>query len=170
LAALAVKIRMSPGRRGLMAWTARHESSTVLQLFSLGELFRLGGGRTAAVDPWGTAHEAVTGCFCLRFPDDSAWDLASGRADTGQAGARLAELNLRVAVLLAELRIPATLFPHVMALATQDYIDSVPLVHADDWAAIAGRASAITRERMEDYVAAVLANGPVRVVEEGGVR
>jgi hypothetical protein len=57
-----------------------------------------------------------------------------------------------------------------MAYATQDYIDSVPLVHPDDWAAIVGRASAITRDRMEDYVSAVMANGPVRAVDEGGSR
>ena len=57
-----------------------------------------------------------------------------------------------------------------MALATQDYIDSVPLVHRDDWAAIAGRAAAIGRERIEDYVSAVVASGPVRAVETAGGR
>ena len=170
LEALAAEIRMSPSRRGLLAWSARHTSSAVLQLFSLGELFRLGGGQPGSIDPWGTAQDSLTGCWCVRFPDDSALDLAIGRADTGQLGVRLAELNLRVAVLLAELRVPATLFPHVMALATQDYVDSVPLVYGDDWAALAGRAWAISRERMEDYVAAVVASGPVRIVEEGGAR
>jgi hypothetical protein len=79
-------------------------------------------------------------------------------------------LNLRVAVLLADLHVPATLFPGVMALATQDYIDSVPLVHRDDWAAIAGRAAAIGRDRIEDYVSAVVASGPVRAVEAAGGR
>ena len=124
----------------------------------------------SAIDGWGTSHETLTGCFCLRFPDDAGWELSVGRADTGQAGARAAELNLRVAVLLADLRVPATLFPGVMALATQDYIDSVPLVHRDDWAAMAGRAAAIGRERIEDYVSAVVATGPVRAVEAAGAR
>jgi hypothetical protein len=80
------------------------------------------------------------------------------------------ELNLRVTVLLADLRVPATLFPAVMALATQDFIDSVPLVYADDWAALARRASTLSRERVEDYVSAVIASGPVRAVEEAGAR
>jgi hypothetical protein len=75
-----------------------------------------------------------------------------------------------VAVLLADLRVPAALFPGVMALATQDYIDSVPALHADDWVAMTGRAAAISRERIEDYVAAVVATGPARAVEAAGAR
>ena len=73
-------------------------------------------------------------------------------------------------MLLADLHVPATLFPGVMALATQDYVDSVPLVHPDDWAAMVSRARAISRERVEDYVAAVVASGPVRAVEAAGAR
>jgi len=57
-----------------------------------------------------------------------------------------------------------------MALATQDYIDGVPLVYPDDWAALVGRASLLTRERIEDYVSAVVASGPVRAIEETGAR
>ncbi len=170
LDALAVEARIAPTRRGLLAWTARHASRDIAGLFSLGELFRLGGGRLTAIDGWGTSHERLTGCFCLHFPDDTGWELSAGRVDTGQAGARIADLNLRVAVLLADLRVPAALFPGVMALATQDYIDSVPALHADDWVAMTGRAAAISRERIEDYVAAVVATGPARAVEAAGAR
>lgn len=170
LDALAVEARIAPSRRGLLEWTARHAPRDIVAMFSIAELFRLGGGQRTAIDPWGTSHEALIGCFCLRFPDDTGWELSTGRADTGQAGARVAELNLRVAELLADLRVPAALFPGVMALATQDYIDSAPLVHADDWVALAGRAGSISRERMEDYVAAVVASGPMSPVESVGAR
>lgn len=169
LDALAIEARIAPTRRGLLAWTARRASRDLAGLFSLAELFRLGGGARTSIDGWGTSHEPLTGCFCLRFPDDTGWELSAGREDTGQVGARAADLNLRVAVLLADLRVPAALFPGVMAFATQDYIDSVPAVHADDWVAIT-RAAAISRERMEDYVAAVVASGPARAVEEAGAR
>ena len=108
---LAVEARIAPARRGLLEWTSRHDPRDVQALFSLGELFRLGGGQRAALDGWGTSHEALNGCFCLRFPDETGWELGVGRADTGQAGARAAELNLRVAVLLSDLHVPATLFP-----------------------------------------------------------
>jgi hypothetical protein len=167
---LAADARMDPPRRGLLEWTSRHRPASVNQMFSLAELFRLGGGKPSAVDPWGTSHDAVTGCLCIRFPDDTAWELTIGRRDTGQLGARVAELNLRIAAMLADLGVPATLFPAVMALATQDYINTVPVMYPDDWAALAGGASALTRERVEDYVSAVVASGPVRVVEETGPR
>lgn len=167
---LAAEARIDVSRRSVLDWTVHHASSFVPDLFSIGELFRLGGGRPSTVRAWGTAQGALTGCLCIRFPDDAAWELTIGRTDTGQMGARLMELNLRVTVLLADLRVPATLFPAVMALATQDFIDSVPLVYADDWAAIARRASTLSRERVEDYVSAVIASGPVRAVEEAGAR
>ena len=170
LDALAIEAHVDATRRGLLDWTARHAASSVKDLFSLAELFRLGGGTPSAVDGWGTSHEALTGCLCVRFPKDAAWELTVGRLATGQVGARVAELNLRVASLLADMRVPATLFPAVMALATQDFIDSVPLVYQDDWTALVGRASTLSRERVEDYVSAVVASGPVRVVEEAGVR
>lgn len=169
LDALAGEARIGSWRRGLLAWTARHASRDTADLFSFAELFRLGGGKQTSIDGWGTSHEPLTGCFCLRFPDDAAWELSVGRMDTGQIGARAADLNLRVAVLLADLRVPAALFPGVMALATQEYIDRIPAVHQDDWVAMT-RAAAISRERMEDYVAAVIASGPVRAVEEAGAR
>ena len=170
LETLAAEARIDPSRRGLLGWTSLHAASDVPALFSLAELFRLGGGAPSAVDGWGTSHEAMTGCFCIHFPDDATWPLTTGRADTGQAGARVVDLNLRVAMLLADLRVPATLFPSVMAFATQDYIDTVPLVHPDDWAALASRGSRLTRERVEDYVSAVVASGPVRAVERAGAR
>ena len=167
---LAVEARIDASRRGLLDWTARHLSSSVIGLFSLSELFRLGGGTSTAIHGWGTSHEALTGCLCVQLPDDAAFELAAGRPSTGQLGTRVAELNLRVAEFLSDLRVPATLFPGVMALATQDFIDSLPLLYPDDWAAIAGRALAVSRERVEDYVSAVVASGPVRAVEDAGAR
>jgi hypothetical protein len=168
LDALAVEARLDASRRGLLDWTARRLPSSAIGLFSLAELFRLGGGTTAGVGGWGTSHEALTGCLCVQFPDDAAFAFAAGRPSTGQLGTRVAELNLRIAELLSDLGVPATLFPGVMALATQDFVDSLPLLYPDDWAAFAGLASALSRERVEDYVSAVV--GPVRPVDEAGAR
>jgi hypothetical protein len=73
-------------------------------------------------------------------------------------------VNFRVAGLLSDLKVPSALFPGVMHMAMQDYIDTVPAMFADDWEAISGHAWQITRERIEDYVSALVANGPVRLV------
>jgi hypothetical protein len=63
LDALAVEARISPARRGLLEWTSRYARHDVTGMFSVAELFSLGGGQRAAIDAWGTSHEAVTGCF-----------------------------------------------------------------------------------------------------------
>jgi hypothetical protein len=72
------------------------------------------------------------------------------------------DLTLRVAEHLAALKVPAALFPGVMALATQDFIDGAPPIFDDDWVGIVGYAGRLSREMVQDYVAAVVAAGPVR--------
>jgi hypothetical protein len=72
------------------------------------------------------------------------------------------DLNLRVAEVLAELKVPASLFSTVLAYATQDFIDDAPALYDDDWAGIVQFAAQLSRERIEDYVAALVAAGPVR--------
>jgi hypothetical protein len=47
-------------------------------------------------------------------------------------------------------------------MATQDFIDGAPPVYDDDWLGIVAFAGQVTRERVEDYVAALVASGPVR--------
>jgi hypothetical protein len=167
---LAVEGGIAPERRQLLSWAVEHDRQAVVALFSIRELFRLGGGVARGLDPFGTTQRPLTGCYCARMPDDSWGSLVTGRPSTGQTGAALADLNLRVAELLSALDVPASLFPHVMAMATQDYIDSVPAAHPDDWAALAGRVAALSRERVEDYVSAVIANGPVRPAPAGSSR
>ena len=109
------------------------------------------------------SHEPLTGCFCLRFPGPASWDAWSGREATNQLPSAIPDVNLRVAGLLSDLKVPSALFPGVMSMAMQDYIDTVPAMYAHDWEAISGHAWQITRERVEDYVSALVANGPVRL-------
>ena len=77
-------------------------------------------------------------------------------------GSAVPDLNLRVAELMAELKVPAALFGAVLAYATQDFIDGAPALYDDDWAGIVQFAGQLSRERIEDYVAALVAAGPVR--------
>lgn len=164
---LAAGARMSQIRRQLLTWTADHAPAQIEHLFSLSEMFWLGTDASAldrdAVDAWGMSYEAMTGCFCLRFPPAGSWDVFAGRASTSQLGWAAPDVNIRVAALLSNTGVPTALFPGVMSMAMQDYIDTVPAAYADDWQAISANAWALTRERIEDYVSALVANGPVRV-------
>ena len=136
-------------------------------LFSVAEMFWLGTVPASAPAPvaWGTTHESIEGCYCKRFPPPGAWDSLSGRPGSLQMGAAVADLNLRVAEHLADLKVPASLFGAVLAFATQEFIDGAPPLYDDDWVGVVRFAGQLSRERVEDYVAALVAAGPVREQE-----
>jgi hypothetical protein len=165
---LAWEAQMSDGRRQLLQWAADKEPEHLERLFSVGEIFWLGAGvpdgpHREELNAWGMSQVSVSGCHCLRFPDPGSWDTLAGRETTQQLPASVPDVNLQVAGLLSELKVPAALFPAVLSLAMQEYLDTVPALYSDDWQAIAGHAWQLTRERVEDYVSAVIASGPTRM-------
>ena len=167
LEALAEIVSMSDTRRAALSWAPADGSPVANQLFAISELFWL--GRDGASDwsgaaAWGTTHEPLEGCYCKRkrFPAAGAWDGLTGRSGSLQTATAVPDLNLRVAEHLAELKVPAALFGAVLAYATQEFIDSAAPLYDDDWAGIVPFAAKVSRERVEDYVAALVAAGPVR--------
>ena len=164
--ALAVSARMSSSRRQLLTWAADHVPNQMERLFSVSEMFWIGVDPAldrTTIDAWGMSFEPMTGCFCLRFPPAGSWDAIAGRESTPQLAFAIADVNLRVAGLLSETNVPAPLFAGVMRMAMRDYLDTVPALYFDDWEAISTHAWSLTRERVEDYVSALVASGPVRV-------
>jgi hypothetical protein len=172
LEALAHDVAMPGDRRQALGWTLSVESARVDRLFSMSELLSLGRGNDGgpSLDPWGTTAEPLTGCFCLRYPGSGSWSLLSGRQGTSLLGASVPDVTLRIAEHLASLRVPAALVAGVAGLATQAFIDTAPPLYDDDWVGIVGHAHELTRETVEDYVAAVVANGPVRPAGGGSIR
>jgi hypothetical protein len=63
--------------------------------------------------------------------------------------------------MLKELRLPAALAKVVLSAAVQDFIDEVKPTDDGDWLTMARFARSATRERVEDYVAAATATGPL---------
>ena len=169
---LAARVTMSEGRRELLAWTLQHEPARLETLFSPAEMFWLGLNERPfeRLDAWGTSFEPQSGCYCLRFPATGTWDRVAGRLGGRLLGAAVPDLTLRVAEHLAALRVPVALFPGVMAMATQDFIDGAPPMYDDDWLGIVGYTHQVSRETVEDYVAALVAAGPVRVATQEAQR
>jgi hypothetical protein len=163
---LAARVSVSEGRRQLLAWTLQQEPARVSALFSTAEMFWLGLNDRPfdRLDSWGTSFEPQSGCYCLRFPSAGTWDRVAGRLGGRLLGAAVPDLTLRIAEHLAELKVPVALFPGVMAMATQDFIDDAPPIYDDDWLGIVGFAGQVSRETVQDYVAALVAAGPVRPV------
>ena len=73
----------------------------------------------------------------------------------------MADLPLRVAVVLHNLQLPAVLAKSVLAAAMQDFVDGINPTDGNDWLTLARAAQAIGRERFEDYIAAATADGPL---------
>jgi len=162
---LAARVSMSEHRRQLVAWTLRQEPARVPAIFSTAEMFWLGLNDRPfeRLDSWGTSFEPQSGCYCLRFPAIGTWDRVAGRLGGRLLGASVPDLTLRVAEHLAALKVPVALFPGVMAMATQDFIDGASPIYDDDWLGIVGYAAQVSRETVQDYVAALVAAGPVRL-------
>jgi hypothetical protein len=57
--------------------------------------------------------------------------------------------------------LPARLAKYVLNAAVQDFVDEVQTTDPDDWVSLVRGAAAVPRERVEDYVAAAAADGPL---------
>ena len=55
----------------------------------------------------------------------------------------------------------------VLAAATQDFVDRVRPLYPYDWLTLVRTAQSLTNARIEDYVAALAADGPLVADEDG---
>jgi hypothetical protein len=107
------------------------------------------------------AASAYDGCICTMLTPPGQWILGAGRSPRGTVATHVADLNLRVAVALAELKLPAALARGVLGAAMQDYVDRVKPLYPDDWLTLVRAAQALSAERIQDYIAALTINGPL---------
>jgi hypothetical protein len=121
----------------------------------------LGGGKPAALHPWGMSMVSTTGCICLRLTLPDAWAVLSGRPQLGVIASGLADVNLQIAVLLKALALPAPLARVALSAAMQDFIDEVRPTDEADWITMARAARTMTTDQVADYLAAATAAGPL---------
>jgi hypothetical protein len=109
---------------------------------------------------------AANGCMCSRMQPPNSITLLAGRPQLGLSASTMPDLNLRIAILLKELGLPAPLARVVLSAAVQDFIDDAKPTDDGDWLALSRAARSVTRERVEDYIAAATATGPL--MPDGG--
>jgi hypothetical protein len=161
LRALSERTALSPWTREQLAWMVAEEPERIDHRFSVIDVLRIGGFDTTGLDGWGSAS-LLSGCLCLRLPEAHIPDLIVGRAADGLLGSHSADLTLRVAVTLAELKLPAALVSPVLTYAMRDYIDRLAPSHTADFAAFTRQAWLVDRRTIEDYIGAIAAVGPLR--------
>jgi hypothetical protein len=84
-----------------------------------------------------------------------------GRPPLGLTASSVADLHLHIAMMLKQLGLPAAVAKVVLAGAVQDFIDEAKPTDDADYLTLARTARAFTRERVEDYIAAATAGGPL---------
>jgi hypothetical protein len=161
LAGIASDIRMDGWRRRALLWTIAHDPQRIGSLFSMTELLQLGRAAPSDFDVWGTSALISSGCFCTRLAPPHAWRALIGRPQVGLMASVVPDLNLHIAVMLHDLQLPAAIAKAVLTAATQDMIDDVRPTDANDWLSLIRAARTASRERVEDYVSAVTADGPL---------
>ena len=162
VAAVIGEIAMDGWRARALRWTLVHAPDRVRALFSMTELLHLGGGAHLDVHAWGTSGLDAFGCLCTHVPSPRLRTALIARHQLALLPATVPDLNLRIAVALHELRLPAPLAKHVLEAALYDFLADVGPMHFDDWLAFVRRARALPRDRIEDYLAVVTAaDGPL---------
>jgi hypothetical protein len=153
-------LRVDGGRQRAIRWTLVNDPRTVDRWFSLSEVLVL-GKPAADLHAWGMSGIPFESCYCSRLQPVPPWQIFTGQLNTGVLPARIADLNLRIAEMSAELKVPAVLSRGILAAAVEDYLDDVQPSDYDDWMAFVRAARRVPRERVEDYTAALTANGPL---------
>ena len=158
---IASEIHLDGWRRRALQWMIANEPQQIDSMFSMTELLYLGRMPAADLNPWGTSAIVWSGCFCTRLAPPTLWRRLSGRPQVGFMAATIPDLNLHIAIMLGELQLPAAIAKAVLTAAVQDFIDEVRPSDFNDWLTLVRAARAVSRERIEDYVAAVTAGGPL---------
>ncbi len=161
LHALVREIAMDGWRVRALQWTIRHERERLGSLFSMTELLYLGGGHGVDLNAWGMSAMSSTGCICTHLAAPGLGTTLIGRPQAGLLTTTVADLNLRVAVWLSEMRLPAALAKSVLAVAVRDFVDHVRPSDEDDWLTLVRTAQGLSRERLEDFLAVATADGPL---------
>jgi hypothetical protein len=167
--ALADEIHMSPLRRTQLSWTVTHDPTRVATFLSVTELLWVGlngGAIPPALQRWGAPGEGRLGCLCLHLMDRQPFETLAGRWGSAIFPSGFADLNLRLAELLADMQMPAPLLAPVLSSATLDFINSASSRDEDDRRGLVEFVQALTPERLEEYLALLTTDGPLVPVSE----
>lgn len=164
LLALAEEAGLSHAIKQTLPWTLTRTPELAESLFGLRDFMWLGKPSVpaASLAQWGLYTEVMSTRLTTAMPGPVAWESFGGRADGGLIATQLPDLTLRVAQETARLGLPAQLIPALLTYATQDFWHDVDSRFPDDWPAMARQALALSPSRVEDYVAALAGDGPLR--------
>jgi hypothetical protein len=167
--ALAAELRLSPSRGALLSWMVVHDRDRLAAFLSPGELLLSGLGDVpddSTLHGWGAPALSRVGCLCLRLPRREPEEAVAGRWGSGVFVSTFADLNLRLAELLEEMQMPASLLGPVLASATLDFVNAAVSRDEDDRRGLVEFVQALDRRRLEQYLALLTTDGPLVPMED----
>jgi hypothetical protein len=168
----ASAVGLDEWRMQMLPWMREHERERIAELWSLAEIVRLGVDDPANADnfdAFGSSMWSVRGQLACRFPWRQPWTTFAGRKGVRVVAGLMPDLAIMVAKSLATLKLPARLSVGVLAVVTQEMLDTVRVDHDDDWLALVGQARRLASRSFEDYVAALTYDGPlIPILQEPG--
>jgi hypothetical protein len=139
-----------------------NDPALLASFLSLAELVSLGEpAPDLPLDRWGMIGLTTDNCLCTMAPPLGHVPVVTGRPQLGLLATQVADINLRIAERLSGLGLPASLARGVLSAAVQDFIDQARPIHPGDWLTLVRAAQAISDDRVDDYVAALTADGPL---------
>jgi hypothetical protein len=166
-------VGISGWRAQLLRWARAFDPGAVPLLVARSELVWLGAREPlpATIQAWGAPTQAIDGAWTLKFPGPDAIDAVGGRQASAYLPGRFADLTLRLAELMSDLRAPSPLTREVLRTALQRFLDDARPAYPDDWLALVREAAALTRAQVEDFVYGLtVPDGPLVPAETKGVQ
>jgi hypothetical protein len=162
---LAGSAGFSQARRTMLSWTVEHDPEKVADAFAPIDLLRLGleGSPPADLDAWGAPASPRTGCLCLSLDAPRPWELLAGRS--AMVAAAFPDFKLRLAELLAELDMPASLLSPALAAATLDFVNTANPPGRHDRRAFESYVRGLRVDQVEQYLALLTTDGPLVPVD-----
>jgi len=137
---------LSQSRQNQLRWALeRSDRADVDAMLSLSDLYHLGSADDLAAG-WGQSGRLIDGCWCARGPERGPVERFRGYS-VAYVAVTVSDLPLRLAEVLAEMRIPADVLEPMLMFAMQDVLDQTSQFVADDWEPLtwAGRSDAVRR-------------------------
>lgn len=156
-----------PGwRRSALRFVAKYGADAAVRFFTPLELLRLGGRPVGEWEAWGAADPFVCGLVpCL--PRGGAEE-RSGWPPQQALAAQFPDVVLSVAEALAARRLPAALAPALAAVLTAEMLGAARPFAFDDTVTLGRWLGELPAHRIDDAIATLAGDGPLRPISTGG--
>lgn len=139
-------------------WLSSRKDAGAFAAIGPTALYRLGSGKPLP-DGWGSMFVQADGCWCaIPSPPGGAFAL-SGRRGAGLAAALDTDLAVRLAELLASVRLPAATWSAVLPFALQEWLDNVRQFAPEDTESVMVWPRQLDAARLEQYLLMLIADG-----------